>query len=296
MKKKQVIYKSVIFMLTIFLLKAPWVNSNSQADQDSPVNRNIQYSFTVQNKTNKLIKSADFWTYAPVKETCHQTCLNIKTSSPCQIIADDFGNQILHFVLKDIAPYDSLIISIEAQILLSNEHKSNFENKLDSFLKSEKYIESENIEMVELAKKLQATNKLMTATKAFNWIANNIQNAGYTKNPRGANYTLKNMKGDCTEQMYLFIALCRANNIPARGVGGYICYEDKLITPYEYHNWAEFYCDGKWEIADPFEKCLMPDKSNYIAMKILGKSTNSFEKDFNKFSYTGEGIIVKMNE
>ncbi len=31
--------------------------------------RHIQYSFTLQNKTNLLVKEVEFWTYAPVKQT-----------------------------------------------------------------------------------------------------------------------------------------------------------------------------------------------------------------------------------
>ena len=45
---------------------------------------------------------------------------------------------------------------------------------------------------------------------------------GYIKNDRGALYALKTKEGDCTEFMHLFVALCRANKIPARCIGGYV--------------------------------------------------------------------------
>jgi hypothetical protein len=40
--------------------------------------RQIQYSFTLQNKTNRLLEKAEFWTYAPVKQTATQRTIHLE--------------------------------------------------------------------------------------------------------------------------------------------------------------------------------------------------------------------------
>jgi len=95
--------------------------------------------------------------------------------------------------------------------------------------------------------------------------------------------------------MYLFAALCRANNIPARGIGGYISTQNKILKPGDYHNWAEFYLDGTWRISDPQNKVFMKDQANYIAMRLINASTDSSIEPFNKFRFKGAGLKVKMN-
>ena len=43
----------------------------------------------------------------------------------------------------------------------------------------------------------------------FQWVSQNVKDDGYSAKDRGALYALTNRKGDCTEFMYLFVALCR---------------------------------------------------------------------------------------
>ncbi|MCK4823252.1 transglutaminase domain-containing protein, partial [bacterium] len=221
--------------------------------------RHIRYSFTLQNRTNRLLEKAEFWTYAPAKQTPTQKCLRVETSHPYKLISDDRGNQILHFAFHNLAPYNTRIITVKADLLLSGTPNLVSEKDLRDYLHAEKYCESDNPEITRLAKKLKGPETVKTAENIFRWIADNIQYTGYLRNARGALYALQNKKGDCTESMYLFTALCRANGIPARGVGGYVCSQNAILRPSEYHNWAVFYHDGIWSIADPQRKTFMQD-------------------------------------
>ena len=163
------------------------------------------------------------------------------------------------------------------------------------FLKPEKYIESKNPEIVSLAKKLKSSTSLKTAENIFKWVADNIKHSGYIKKSRGALYTLFHKKGDCTELMYLFAALCRADNIPVRCIGGYVCKNDCRVKPAGYHNWAQFYQDGAWRIADPYNRVFMKNGADYIAMQIMRKWNNKSASGFNRFIINGMGLTAKMN-
>ena len=257
--------------------------------------RSIQYSFTLQNKTNRVMNEAEFWAYAPVKQTATQQCVDVETSYPSRLIPDNPGNQILYFNFHDIPPYATRIITIKADLLLSDRPNQIAVKDLRPYLQAEKYCESDDPEILRLANKLKAPEPVKTAENIFRWVAGNVQYAGYIKNVRGALHALRNKKGDCTEFMYLFAALCRANGIPARGIGGYVLNENAVLKPNDYHNWVEFYNDGAWRIADPQKKIFMPNRSHYIAMQVINGSIQNPLGNYQRFRFAGDGLKVKMN-
>lgn len=303
-KNKLSLKKGLIYFLSFtFCFAAIWaikVKIDKGADSKLrkkaySIPREVQYHFTLKNKTNRLIKKAEFWTYAPVKQTSTQLCDHIKSSHPYKLITDDLGNQVLHFTVNDFPPYANKIIQIKARVLLSDKPVPTTVNDLKPYLKTEKYIESDDPGLSNAAKKLDASSNLKTAENIFQWVAGNVQYAGYIKKNRGALYALSHKKGDCTEFMYLFTALCRAVKIPARCMGGYIAKENSILKPGYYHNWAQFYEDGAWRISDPQNKVFMQENSNYIAMRIIEPNSDNQMLGFNRFRVQGEGLEAKMN-
>jgi hypothetical protein len=66
---------------------------------------------------------------------------------------------------------------------------------------------------------------------------------------RGALWTLRNRRGDCSEYTDLSIALARAAGIPARALYGWSYSENGGLRG---HAWLEFFLPGKgWQPADP---------------------------------------------
>ena len=82
-------------------------------------------------------------------------------------------------------------------------------NNLKPFLNPEKYIESDNPELLTLAATLKTPDPPATSERIFQWVATHITYSGFSGKSRGALFALKNKSGDCTEFMYLFAALCR---------------------------------------------------------------------------------------
>jgi hypothetical protein len=262
-----------------------------------PIPRYIQYSYTVKNMTNHVAKEVLFWTYAPVKQTPTQKCVNIKASNPYKLITDDFGNQILYFTLTDIPPYATKIISIEANLKLAADTPNRLSiNGRKTYLKAEEYCEVDDPAIIQQAKQLRGAETKKTAENIFRWVSNTLQYTGYIENPRGSLYALNEKKGDCTEFMYLFVALCRANKIPARCIGGYVVTDNAVLRPNAYHNWAEFYDEGTWRIADPQRKVFMQNQSRYIAMHVIGESSKNPIGVAYRFKYEGQGIKVRMDK
>jgi hemolysin-activating ACP:hemolysin acyltransferase len=147
---------------------------------------------------------------------------------------------------------------------------------------------------IQTAQNLKAHKPIKTVENIFNWVAAHITYAGYTKNAHGALYAHLYQKRDCTEYMHLFIALCRANQIPARGIAGYVVTTNRKVKPSEYHNWAEFFDGKRWQIADPQKKIFMQDEQNYIAMRILHTTPTAPIEPFKRFKVDPKGVKVKM--
>ena len=82
---------------------------------------------------------------------------------------------------------------------------------------------------------------------------------------------------------------------PARPVGGYVCPQGGVLKARNYHNWGEFYEQGTWKLADPQNRVLVQNGSDYIAMRIIHASADDPMGSYNRFRFEGEGLKVRMN-
>ncbi len=259
------------------------------------ISRQIQYSFTLQNRSHQVIQQAELWTFAPVKQTASQQCLRLQSNYPYKLLTDDSGNRVLHFTFEDLAPYASRVVTIKANLLVSATANPIPSGPWPRDLNPQKYIESDHPAITRVAHKLHALDSSKTIEKVFRWVAGNVRYSGYAGKDRGALFALEHKKGDCTEFTGLFVALCRANGIAARPIGGFVCPQSGVLKARDYHNWGEFYEDGTWKLADPQNRVLMKNAADYIAMRIIHASENGTMGSYQRFRFKGEGLKVRMN-
>ncbi|MGV3625721.1 MAG: transglutaminase-like domain-containing protein [Archangium sp.] len=119
-------------------------------------------------------------------------------------------------------------------------------------LKSTIAVESDNPEIVKLAKQIAGDEKdaWAVARKVNAWVFNNLKK-DYGASSDSATDVLALKKGDCTEHSLLSVALLRALRIPARRVDGvvYLMNDDNVPALY-WHEWVEAYV-GEWTQLDP---------------------------------------------
>lgn len=280
-----------IGLLVVLFILAP-----STGKSHYTIKKQIQYGFTIQNKTNRTLENSEVRVHAPVKQTSTQKVLKITSSHPYELLTDKSGNQVLKYILKNLPPYAVRVIKIKALLGLSEQPAGIKAGNPKEYLRKEKYLELDHPKIREKAAALKQFGTIQTAESTHDWVAGHVKYAGYIKNERGALYALERGKGDCTEYTHLYTALNRINRIPTRMVGGYICPESRVIKPVDYHNWAEFYHGGKWHVADPQNKVFMNNYPDYIATRIIDKRPGDEGLDFDRFKVVGNGIKVKMND
>lgn len=257
--------------------------------------RLIEYSYTIQNRSDRLVEHPCLTIPAPVKRTATQSTIAVTCSLPMSIETDMLGNQLIRITIPDLPPFSSRRINISANLLHSE--KSNREPLDDPrlFKCPEKYIECDHADIRRLAATLKTGSDLETARNIYQWVSERIQYTGFLRNRRGALQALKTRKGDCTEFADLFIALCRANGIPCRAVAGYVAQSNAVLTPNGFHNWAEFYAKGRWNICDPQGKRFMQDSDHYIAMHIFADPERTAAASFARFRVSDTNLKVRMN-
>lgn len=119
----------------------------------------------------------------------------------------------------------------------------DYKNIDNMYIMEEKYIEVNDKKIQSLSTQLAAnTNDLKSLiTNYFNYV-NDIPSAPI-RDLTSALKALEQNKASCNGKARLFVALCRAQGIPARLKGGIILEETKKRTS---HLWSEVFIGGKW--------------------------------------------------
>ncbi len=155
------------------------------------------------------------------------------------------------------------------------------------YLKPEKHIESDDPIIKAVASKLKTSTVLKTIERTYEFTRNRIT---YTYTPRalGAKKAYEQRSGDCTEFADLFVALCRANGIPARGIDGYTASSDNSAN----HNWAEVYVEKYgWVRVDPSRNSLKKLRNEYVQ---ISNVRNDDLGSFYLFAYGGDRLEVAV--
>lgn len=280
-------------MMVVGLATRLWDGTPARAEEPSPymADRYVQYTFNIENTGNELVTNAGFWCQAPVVLTPLQKSVRVQTHPAAKTQGDEWGNQILYFAITNLPPFGTKIIQVEAELKYAGEPQVIAVGPMEVFLNPEPHVESAAPEIQAVAARIPRGGKPhVMAHQIFRWIAANVENAGYEAEDLGALWTVQNRKGDCTEQSYLFVALCRACGIPARVMAGYLCDRNCRLNPTAFHNWAEYYDGEHWQLVDVQLGEFDSKSPRYIATRIFAGA----DPGFHRFRIKGQNVKATM--
>jgi len=257
--------------------------------------RVLKFSYELANTTNRALSDVKFSAYLPVVETSNQFAEILITDDAYSLDSSVLGNRVARFEIDLIPPFGKKKIAYTAIVKTAEQANSLPILNREQYLQQETFIESKNEDIVSLAKALRGASDIESAKNIFTWVSSRLKDSGYTSQDKGALYALGTLEGDCTEHMYLTIALARAIGIPSRGVGGFVYKKSRVVSAAEYHNWAELYIDNKWQILDTQKKSFMQSTQDYIAMRVLSSSKVSLLGNSHRFLVASDGVSVSMN-
>ena len=136
------------------------------------------------------------------------------------------------------------------------------------YLQSEVLVERDDPTISALAAKLRVKgNELATAKAIYQWVQDNLHYTHNSPVAHGAKVALVQRSGDCTEYMHLVMALARATGIPARAASGYVYSQNGVVNEADYHDWAELYLNGRWQLVDGQHQRFMEHEADYLTMQ-----------------------------
>ncbi len=262
------------------------------AEAGFPIPRTVRYDFQVRNEGDRA-SDAELWVYAPVRRSPTQICLRIETSHPADLTEEPFGNQVLHFALPHIPPRGARLVSVRAELGLSDEAQGVPGDDPGDFLGPTPTAPCDHPAILEPARDLPGTGPADVTRSAVAWVAERVAYSGYRTQDRGALQALREGRGDCSEFSFLLVALLRARQIPARPVAGYRCVADCVPTPADFHQWVEYFDGGRWRLADALDGTWDAQASRFVALK-TSIDVRESGQSFHRFRSSGEGIRVTM--
>lgn len=221
--------------------------------QGNIVELDLSYDFSVLGKTHRL----SFIVLLPRTIPDRQNILSTNYSPKPSRIFNENGNRYAEFVFVKPDRRVKIEISIKAELfrygLLTarkkHERDRHEDQQLRDFLRQEKYIEKDNDQIQEIANGIEGQTEMDIVINIYDYVIDNMEYAMPSKKNRGAVKALQSGKGDCTEYADLFVAICRAKNIPARVATGYTVGFNSTSSK---HNWAEVYLqEYGWVPFDP---------------------------------------------
>lgn len=187
------------------------------------------------------------------------------TEKPESRTEDSEGNDFLHYTIERLEPgslknftfnVSLRLKSIDFNIYESKTGKIQKDEQLSRYLLESPYINVNDQSIQTEARKIarKSKNPADIARNTYEWV---IENINYQQIPgeADASQTLKVGEGGSAEFGNLFVALMRANGIPARRISGWghrFKKSEELFQQRFSHGWAEFYLPRYgWMPVDP---------------------------------------------
>lgn len=204
----------------------------------------MRYDFSATGDTSKVMVTF----LVPQSLDRRQRVRSIEYSAQPQKIFSANGNRYAQFVFD--RPKGKHSIEVKARVdvyrydltmaACRKEHPTAPEkSELEKYLVSERLIDSDYDKIKLMAALLDTQDEIQRIKNIFDFVLEHLKYAGYLRDDQGAIKTFESGRGDCTDYTDLFVALCRANNIPARHVQGFLAFSADTLK----HSWAEVYTE-----------------------------------------------------
>ncbi|MDA3854719.1 MAG: transglutaminase-like domain-containing protein [Candidatus Woesearchaeota archaeon] len=200
----------------------------------------------------------------PTNQNEYQIVKNINFSKePEKITEDIIGNKFAHYTIEQVDPFSSINFTINISLLMKatdfniqKDDIKNYDEDVNKFILESSMINYREPEIQNIANIISqnSSNIVDIAWNSYEWVIDNI-NYQQIAGENDALTTLKNREGGSAELGNLYVALLRANGIPARRVSGwgknFQLGEEYHLAKFA-HGWAEFYLpDYGWVPVDP---------------------------------------------
>lgn len=254
-----------------------------------------RYTFAVQNTSSNILENPAFVAYSPADIPGLQEVETLQSTQPYRLIKDAAGNRVMQFELDWLPPYGTRIITVTATVRRYVHWQAQARILPTGRLSAGPYMQLNDSVVAEAAKGLWRGNAETTATAVLNYLADRVHRVQYIREDRGAAYALRERRGDCTEFMYAFSALMRADGVPTLNFGGFISPSAGVLRSVKYHNWSAYRAKSGWTLVDP--EYNIPDLSGqrYLIFRVFAPDAAHPLSNTHRFVSTDPRLKVIFN-
>jgi transglutaminase-like putative cysteine protease len=212
-----------------------------RAANTDEVEFDLRYDFSMQ----AVPSTVNFVTLIPQTIAHRQKILDINYSAQPRRVFTKNANTYAEFAFNSPPTQFTLKINVKAELYRYDlftakkqykEQPPPEEPNLSNFIQHEPFIRKNHARIHEIAETIRGQTEIDIVKNIYDFVTDRLQYAPRT-DELGAVKALAAKRGDCVEYADLFVALCRAKNIPARVIKGYITKFDDSPE----HAWAEVY-------------------------------------------------------
>lgn len=170
--------------------------------------------------------------------------------------------------------------------------ETDFSVQITPYLQATEHIQSTHPQIDSIAQQLKGSNFFKTMENNFN-LVNQLTNSN-TGVLTDALTALRRNRASCNGKSRLFVALCRAQGIPAKVVGGIIL---ENVSKRTSHLWANVYYQGYWIPFDVLNQHFAKLPANYLTLysgdEFLITHTKGIEFDYQFHIQRNYGTIAQ---
>jgi len=247
---------SLLYFSCVFLL-ATCTPSTEKYDEknEQTTKREFEFALCYEFETDE---ATDFILRIKLPKSIskRQKITGIEYSQKPYWFSSKNGNDYVDFYYKSPPKTFDIKVNIKGEIygydlsVASRDQNDLLTTPADiyEYLKPERMIEANDPEIRKAAAKLEGDSRVKTVENIYDFVIDHMEPDISREKSAGALQALKTGKGKCQDYCDFFVALCRARDIPARSINGYIL--DYVIDPK--HAWIEVYFHNMgWVPFDP---------------------------------------------
>ena len=213
----------------------------------------LRFEFVFQNDGPGEVTRLDVYAIVPLSRG-HQRISNLEFSEiPHTFVTDRYDQEMAHFRFGNLAPGQKATVSWEGDVELQAmdygvdpDQVAGLDQIPPDILatyttnESKYRLESQVIQDAAQAAARGATNPYEIARNVHDFVARRLwyDNDGTWDD---AETVYLQRTGSCSEYSFLYIALCRANGLPARYVAGTRQRQERTYVDTVFHRWTEVY-------------------------------------------------------
>ena len=282
-KKSYVIATSLLLIVPVLIAAVKFFNKNFELQDIVP--REV-YTVTLELDMADLPQSAFVKTYLPQSDY-RQNIRNFSSSGDSLVLNIDenaHGLQARWDINNHQDVFHAYSYEVEGKYVQFDlpEHAPfdvDFDPEIQVQLMPERYIQTSHPSIVMVADSLKTESVLTTLKSNFAFVQA-IENSN-TRLLTDAESALRLQRASCNGKSRLFTAICRAQGIPSRVIGGTILENTQKRTS---HLWSEIYYGGEWIPFDVTNNHFASLPANYLQLYTGDSYLFSHTKDL-KFDY-----------